>query len=504
MLKAADLTGALAEHYVPILKIILVTAVLWQLLQAGYNVFFHPLRDYPGPLLQRASSLPWAFQNATGKQAFLTQKLHDRYGPVVRISPNHLSFTQPDAWKEIYGFQPSSKGSTEMNKSKIFSETVEELPKSIINADREEHQRLRRALAHGFSDASMREQEGMIIKYIDKLSDRLKEFADDGTSPQNMAGWYNWTTFDVAGDLIFGQSFQCLERADYHPWVAFIFGAIRFGSVMTSIKYIGLNFVVQALFKMGGMKAMSQVRENTNEMMENRMSMTDDRNDLFEGLLKRRKEWNLSFDQLSANALILVLAGSETTATTLSGTTFLLLTHPEVYEKLKKEVRSAFKDSSEINIGSVSKLSYMLAVLNESLRLYPPVTSGIIREAPEGGCRIGGQHIPEGTLVEIQQWSSNHSPDNWPDPWKFDPERFLESEKTNVNRLDSLQAFSVGPRNCIGRNLAYSEMRMVLARVIFDFDMALAPGNGDWIKQQRAYGLWDRVPLNVYLKPVAR
>ncbi|KAJ5005165.1 Cytochrome P450 monooxygenase 1 [Colletotrichum sp. SAR 10_66] len=466
MLKAADLTGALAEHYVPILKIILVTAVLWQLLQAGYNVFFHPLRDYPGPLLQRASSLPWAFQNAIGKQAFLTQKLHDRYGPVVRISPNHLSFTQPDAWKEIYGFQPSSKGSTEMNKSKIFSETVEELPKSIINADREEHQRLRRALAHGFSDASMREQEGMIIKYIDKLSDRLKEFADDGTSPQNMAGWYNWTTFDVAGDLIFGQSFQCLERADYHPWVAFIFGAIRFGSVMTSVKYIGLNFVVQALFKMGGMKAMSQVRENTDEMMQNRMSMTDDRNDLFEGLLKRRKEWNLSFDQLSANALILVLAGSETTATTLSGTTYLLLTHPEVYEKLKKEVRSAFKDSSEINIGSVSKLSQ--------------------------------------TLVEIQQWSSNHSPDNWPDPWKFDPERFLESEKTNVNRLDSLQAFSVGPRNCIGRNLAYSEMRMVLARVIFDFDMALAPGNGDWIKRQRAYGLWDRVPLNVYLKPVAR
>ncbi|KAJ3956881.1 hypothetical protein N0V92_006555 [Colletotrichum tropicale] len=466
MLKAADLTGALAQHYVPILKIILVTAVLWQLLQAGYNVSFHPLRDYPGPLLQRASSLPWAFQNAIGKQAFLTQKLHDRYGPVVRISPNHLSFTQPDAWKEIYGFQPSSKGSTEMNKSKIFSETVEELPKSIINADREEHQRLRRALAHGFSDASMREQEGMIIKYIDKLSDRLKEFADDGTSPQNMAGWYNWTTFDVAGDLIFGQSFQCLERADYHPWVAFIFGAIRFGSVMTSIKYIGLSFVVQALFKMGGMKAMSQVRENTDEMMENRMSMTDDRNDLFEGLLKRRKEWNLSFDQLSANALILVLAGSETTATTLSGTTYLLLTHPEVYEKLKKEVRSAFKDSSEINIGSVSKLSQ--------------------------------------TLVEIQQWSSNHSPDNWPDPWKFDPERFLESEKTNVNRLDSLQAFSVGPRNCIGRNLAYSEMRMVLARVIFDFDMALAPGNGDWIKRQRAYGLWDRVPLNVYLKPVAR
>ncbi|KAF9878801.1 isotrichodermin C-15 hydroxylase [Colletotrichum karsti] len=503
MLKTADIAAALAAHYVPILEIIILTGVLWQLVSAVYNVFFHPLRKYPGPILQRATSLPWAIQNAIGTQAFRTQRLHDRYGPVARISPNHLSFTQVDAWKDIYGFQPSSKGSTEMSKSKVFSETVEELPRSIINADREEHQRLRRALAHGFSDASMREQEGMIIKYIDKLICRLKEFSRDGKEPQNIEGWYNWTTFDVAGDLIFGQSFGCLDRADYHPWIAFIFGAIRFGATMTSLKYIGLGSVVQALFKIGGMRAMTKLRESTDGMLENRMNMEKERNDLFEGLLKRREEWNLSFDHLSANALILTLAGSETTATTLAGATYLLLKHPEVHEKLKEEVRSTFKDASEININSVSKLSYMLAVLNESLRLYPPVTAGLIREVPANGWKIASEHIPEGTFVEIQQWSSNHSPDNWAEPWKFDPERFIDEDSSNVNQFDSLQAFSVGPRNCIGRNLAYAEMRLVLARIIFEFDVSLGKDNEDWIERQRAFGLWDRIPLKVYLTPVS-
>jgi uncharacterized protein YybS (DUF2232 family) len=82
---------------------------------------------------------------------------------------------------------------------------------------------------------------------------------------------------------------------------------------------------------------------------------------------------NLSFDKLSSNAFILVLAGSETTATTLAGATYLILTHPDVLEKLKREVRSTFKEVSQININSVNNLTYMLAILNEALRMYPPV-----------------------------------------------------------------------------------------------------------------------------------
>lgn len=104
----------------------------------------------------------------------------------------------------------------------------------------------------------------------------------------------------------------------------------------------------------------------------------------------------MSFEQLSANAEILVLAGSETTATLLSGCTYLLLTNPDKMEKLKHEVRSTFASDSEITASSVNKLSYMLGVLNEALRLYPPVTSTLVRVVPPGGDVIADYWVPEG------------------------------------------------------------------------------------------------------------
>lgn len=94
--------------------------------------------------------------------------------------------------------------------------------------------------------------------------------------------------------------------------------------------------------------------------------------------------------------MILTLAGSETTATLLSGATYLLLTNPDVMQKLIDEVRSRFKSSDEINLTSVGSLTYMLAVLNESLRCYPPVTSGLVRTVPGNGLDIAGHFVPPG------------------------------------------------------------------------------------------------------------
>lgn len=116
----------------------------------------------------------------------------------------------------------------------------------------------------------------------------------------------------------------------------------------------------------------------------------------------------MSFEKLSANAEILVLAGSETTATLLSGCTYLLLTNSDKMEKLKDEVRSTFASDSEISASTVNRLSYMLAVLNEALRLYPPVTSNLVRVVPHGGDRISDLWVPEGVRTS-------------PDPSTFSP-----------------------------------------------------------------------------------
>ncbi|KAK5652338.1 hypothetical protein OQA88_10530 [Cercophora sp. LCS_1] len=499
-----DLVGTAAPWASTFFGTVATLALARQIYAVIYNLYFHPLRDFPGPLLQRASAVPWAWQLVSGTQAFETQKLHEKYGPIVRITPRHLSFTDASAWRDIYGHLIGHKsGSQEMSKIREFVKTIDDIPTSILNSDREEHSRIRRALAHGFSDTSMRQQEGVVVRYIDLLLQRLHEEADNGAKPLNVEEWYNWTTFDITGDLIFGESFGCLGGSEYHPWIKFIFGTIKWGANISAMSYLGFHWLVQLMYRTaGGSDDLKRVRGYTTTMLEKRLAMPEGREDLFEGLVSKREEWHLSFEKLSANVFILILAGSETTATTLAGATYFLLTNPEILRTLEQEVRGAFSSADEINISSVNKLSYMLAVLNEALRMYPPVTSNLVRAVPEGGAQVAGRFIPGGTYVEVQHWSVNHSKDNFADPWEFKPERFLDPKKTDV--LEALQAFSTGPRNCIGRNLAYAEMRIILARLVFDFDMKLADDSKDWVSRQKAYTLWDRLPLNVYFTPVKR
>jgi cytochrome P450 len=357
-----------------------------------FNVYIHPLRHFPGPISRRISRLPWAYFHATGRQAFQTERLHTNHGSVVRIGPNHLSFTDPQAWKDIYSYRATG----EMAKADIFFRPVKGLPSTILNAGHEEHSKIRRALAQGFSDSSMRAHEPLIVKYVNLLVERLTRECAAGARVQNMAAWYNWTTFDLASDLVFGESFHCLETINYHPWVSFILKAVKTHALTIAISYCGGGAVVQMLHALGGFLAISKIQEYTNSMLRSRLGHGKGRDDLFEGLARKQDEWNFSFEKMSRNATILLLAGSETTATTLSGATYLLLSHPRVLEKLKLEIRSSFSKPEDITIASVSKCSYLLAVLNETLRCYPPLTAGMVRVVPRGGATIAGSFIPEG------------------------------------------------------------------------------------------------------------
>lgn len=107
----------------------------------------------------------------------------------------------------------------------------------------------------------------------------------------------------------------------------------------------------------------------------------------------------------------------------------------------------------------------------------------------------------------VNQYAAGRSPLNWHRAEEFIPERHLPeeqgSEEFRKDQRSSLQPFSYGPRNCIGRNLAYAEMRLMLTRALWDFDFELAPGSKDW-KRQKTYLLWEKQPLMVHLRPVQR
>ncbi|OTA54162.1 cytochrome P450 [Hypoxylon sp. EC38] len=462
-----------------------------------YNIFLHPLRNYPGPFAAKATFLWRSYRILAGDLPQTVKELHDKYGPVVRIAPDELSFIESQAWKDIYGHH----GSYEMVKDPKFYRLLgNHIPDSILSADRERHSMIRRQLAHGFSERSMREQEPIIGEYVDLLMRRLGEHCKDGQAVLDMRNWLNFTTFDVIGNLGFGSDFGCLEKSYYHPWVGTIMDELREAAYMRVILQFIPPIFLHLLNEAGVMRGRKQHMEYTKQTVRKRMVLETERPDFLEGLLKKKEQ--LVEGELEMNASILIVAGSETTATLLSGAIFLLGTHPDILEKLTHEVRSAFTSEDQITLTSVNSLSYMLACLNESFRHYPPVALGLPRVVPKGGAKIAGHWVPQDARVGVWQLAANYSERNFTKPLEFHPERFLGDKEFAQDDLSAMQPFSVGPRNCIGRNLAYAEMRLILARILYRFDIELAPGARDWIKTQKFYTLWDKPELPVYLKPI--
>ncbi|KAI0020846.1 cytochrome P450 [Xylariomycetidae sp. FL0641] len=474
-----------------------------------YNLFLSPLRGFPGPLLHRATPLARAYRLVRGELPFHVAALHARYGPVVRIAPGELAYADARAWRDICGHRAPG-GPPEMPKHEPFYRAFDHLPRNLLTAGREEHAALRRQLAHGFSERSMRGQEPIIGAYVDLLVRRLREAgtAPDGESrPLNMREWLNYATFDIIGDLGFGPpGFGCLQRADYHPWVRLITDSIREGAWVQALAGCGLRRPLAWLARRGALARKGAAhRAIVREKLLQRMALGEDaRPDLIEGLLRKREELRLDLGKLSMTASLLIIAGSETTATLLSGACFLLATHPAALRRLVAEVRAAFSSDEEITLLSVGRLAYMLAVLNESLRHYPPVAGGMPRQVPEGGATIAGRFVPEGTAVAVWQWAINHSPEYFTSPQDFVPERYLDDPRFKGDHLEAAQPFSVGPRNCIGRNLAFAEMRLILAKIVYNFDMTIDDSSRGWLTKQKAFVLWEKPDLNIYLKPVVR
>ena len=145
----------------------------------------------------------------------------------------------------------------------------------------------------------------------------------------------------------------------------------------------------------------------------------------------------------------------------------------------------------------------MLACIDEAMRIHPPVPSHLMgRTTPsEGPHIVAGEAMPPGTTIVIHPLATMTSSKNFTDPLAFQPQRWTSDRDERFFKDDhtAFQPFSWGPRNCIGKNLAYSQMRLVLARVLWNFDIELCAESKDW-DQQKILGFWQAGPLWVKLR----
>jgi cytochrome P450 len=401
--------------------------------------------------------MPWVYHQVSGDLPQRLKELHDCFGEVVRTAPDELSFIDPAAWRDIYGNGRTSVFKKDM---KVYPRMVENVD-SILTADNDNHPRHRKLLNHAFSERALRDQEPILKKYVDQLIHRLGEMVDSGhgATVVNLVKWYNWTTFDIVGHLGFGEPFGCLEDKAYHPWVAMIFEHIKGGSYISASKrFPPLNRILRYLIPKGLMAKREAQLSLTREKVARRMRSDTKDADFLSFILRENDAKGLDQAEVEVDSSILIIAGSETTATTLSGTTYYLLQNPTALRKLQDEVRSAFQREDEIDMASVRKLPYTNACLEEGLRLFPPIPMGLARvlEGSERGEVVAGRFVPEGTRVSLTQYSAYRSPLNFKSPERFIPERWLAGNPEFASdRREVVQSFSIGPRNCIGINMGW-------------------------------------------------
>lgn len=197
----------------------------------------------------------------------------------------------------------------------------------------------------------------------------------------------------------------------------------------------------------------------------------------------------LTEDEALAQCVTFFIGGQDTTSSVIAFTAYLLALHPDVQQRLRDEVDSCFeKHGEEPSIDNVSKLKYLNCVISESLRLYPPAIR-VERTACED-CVLGeaGLRLMKGTVVTIPVYAMHHDPDNFPDPEKFDPERFSEENVASIKPYSYLP-FGAGPRNCIGMRFALQVVKLCLVHAVRNFELVRTENTKVPLKMMRIFGL---------------
>ncbi|KAF2816759.1 benzoate 4-monooxygenase cytochrome P450 [Mytilinidion resinicola] len=462
-----------------------------------YRVTLHPLAKYPGPLSYKLSNWPLIFQCIGGNRHIYHLQDHEKYGSVVRIGPNMLSYNTETALNVIYGGQKTNVRKSEWYRtidagSGAFSAATE--------IDKKKHAVRRRFISHSFSTEALRNSEPFIQENVARFCEKLAPNDEKKWSEKkDMARWCTWLGFDIMGDLAFGRRFNCLDSEEnryiptaissaskYMYYFPFLPGAWLLAPIMNSklMEYVGGQSVTDNIRLVN--YAATQLQFKIEQERADKEKANAPRKDMMQYLLNAedpKTGLRPTPEELLADSVLYLAAGSDTVATSLAASFFYLVHNPLALAKATAEVRAAFKSADEIKAGKkLDSLAYLHGVMDETMRRCPPKPSHVPREVMPGGITIDGEQIPAGTVVGVPAYAIHHNPDCYPDPWSFNPERWIVNEAAGVSAESvaltnhAFCPFSLGIRGCIGKTLAYVEYKITLAHVLLKYDIRQAEG----------------------------
>lgn len=478
---------------------------------AIYLVDPYGIRQYPGPFLAKFSDAWLGWISPQGHRSEIIHEMHLKYGPFVRISPSEVSVADPDALAAVYAHGNGAL------KSRFYDAFVS-IERGLFNTrDRKQHARKRKIVSHIFSQKSVVEFEPHIRLYVGMLLgqwDRLYDGAVKGLSGDDGDGgwvgregrlwldclpWTNYLAFDIIGDLAFGAPFGMIEAARDVAPVPVGGASAAFSGKQDEVTHIPavavLNGRGEYSMSMGvlpawvrpvarrfpwysrGLQDVKHLAGIAIVAVAKRLGAPTDRVDLL-SKLQAGKDDNgdpMGRAELTAEALTLLIAGSDTTSNSTCAIIYYLAAHPEAQKKLQAELDEQLgtEDERVATGDQVKRLPYLDACIDEALRLHSTSALGLPRIVPDGGLVIRGRAFCEGAVLSVPSYTIHRDPTVWgEDADAFRPERWFEEERKDAMQR-TFNPFSVGPRACVGRNLASLELQIIVASILRRFHFVL-------------------------------
>lgn len=351
------------------------------------------------------------------------RKLHEQYGPIVRIAPDELSFNTNAAWNDIYCGGPWKKG---LPKHEAYRNA--QGMRSLFDAPDEQHSRLRQVVTKNFfSLPAARRQEHIVQEYGDRLIDLLRTHhccqkggLEATKPPADMFQWYTFAAFDTIGRLVLSEDFGCLDGRVYHPWIQMVVSHLKLSALFmctrlfpplpailsrmapSSLRRLEKKFVQLLAEKVSRRQArtLPPGEQDIVSVASGKEFDDSERYDAGDGGLQRAALGLISNEcldqaELEANCFLFIVAGSETVATSLLSATHLICEHPEAMRKLVAEVRTAAPDETDVDFhNTTTKMPFLNAVLREAQRLCPPLPNGPSRVTGNDTSIIAGCVVP--------------------------------------------------------------------------------------------------------------
>ncbi|KLO15624.1 cytochrome P450 [Schizopora paradoxa] len=460
----------------------------------------HPMYEYPGPLLARISKF-WAMWIAfSGRQHVVYKELHEKHGPFVRIGPNELSISDPNAIPAVLGVGGLPRG-------RFYEVHADpDAPKNLVVLKGEEHQNRKRLWKRGMSPEALEEYSSMIAERANLFLDRVAEIP----APVDLVSWFGYFSFDCMGDMIFGGGFEMLrDGADKDElWSlieGYFFAATLFCHIpwiakpLTRIPIVARRFVKLRSF--GASFAATRVKKGSMKK------------DLWYHLIDEAglEKVKPAEDSVISDGTLAIITGADTSARVLAAFFYFLLSDRVLYDRVRQEIDSVFPDGDVmLSTSKYEDLVFLDACIMETLRLLPPVPTGGRRRVFEGmgGRVICDRFVPEGTEIYIPPYVLQRDPKNfspftdefWPDRWLQSTSPTSKTDPTFVHNAAAFVAFSHGPGMCVAKNLARLEMKMLVSRLLRRYDVQFAGGfdKEEWMHSLRDYFVMRPTkPLNV-------